>query len=264
MHLERRQVHLQVEHTIDKVGHLRLGHVGEAGNEEARHVLPQEGGVGLAGRSGRRVEQRDGHLVHLHQMEHVAEKRGVHFEARLVQAVRHHRKNVLDQGEQILLVEPLRHIRGLSDVGEQLVENLQTSILNVALGMLHRPDHRIHHEFLVLRRDAEQSWEAVQIDGAEELEKSNPMLGEILKVLRDHLQRALEHGLHYPRHIILNMALELLNHRCEEGEDLRIASTGNIPLVIAENGIQHRRDEALGHRAWFSLGRTTLIDEHKQ
>mmetsp|Transcript_29229 Transcript_29229/g.84962 ORF Transcript_29229/g.84962 Transcript_29229/m.84962 type:complete len:456 (+) Transcript_29229:341-1708(+) len=264
MRLERRQVHLQIEHTIYKVGHLRLGHIGETGNEEVRHVLPQEGGVGLAGWSGRRVEQWNGYLVHLHQVEHVTEKSSVHFEARLVQTVRHHRKDILDQGKQILLVETLRHVRSLPDIGEQLVENLQTSVLNVSLGMFHRPDHRIYHELLVLRRDVEESWEALQIDGAKELEKSNPMLGKILKVLRDHLQRALKHGLHYPRYIILNMTLELLNHSCKEGEDLRIAGTGNVPLVIAKDGIQHRRDEALSHCARFSLRRTTLIDKHNQ
>jgi len=74
----------------------------------------------------RRVEQWDSDLVHLNQMEHLPEKRRVHLETGLVQSISHHRKNVLDQRQQILLVKSLRNIWRSTDIGEQFVQNLQT------------------------------------------------------------------------------------------------------------------------------------------
>lgn len=53
-----------------------------------------------------------------------------------------------------------------------------------------------------------------------------------LEVARDHEQRALEDGLHYPRHVLLHRLAELLDGGGEQRQHLGIPSAGDIPLKI--------------------------------
>ena len=48
MRLERGQVHLDVEHSLDESGNLRAGQIWKACNKEGRNMFPKESGVGLA------------------------------------------------------------------------------------------------------------------------------------------------------------------------------------------------------------------------
>lgn len=53
-----------------------------------------------------------------------------------------------------------------------------------------------------------------------------------LEVAGDHEQRALKHGLHYPRHVLLHRVAELLDSCGEERQNLGIPRAGDIPLQV--------------------------------
>jgi hypothetical protein len=52
--------------------------------------------------------------------------------------------------------------------------------------------------------ELEQGREAVQVDGSEEVEELDSVLGELREVLVDHLQSALENVLHDSRNLVLH------------------------------------------------------------
>mmetsp|Transcript_41703 Transcript_41703/g.77115 ORF Transcript_41703/g.77115 Transcript_41703/m.77115 type:complete len:336 (+) Transcript_41703:162-1169(+) len=130
--------------------------------------------------------------------------------------------------------------------------------------MFHCPYDRIDNQFLVLGRYVEKCGKAMLVDCLQELKESDPMLGIILEIGRDHLQRGLEHRLHYPRHVVQHVILQLLHYRREQGQYLRISRPRNVALVISEDRVQHRRYESLGHRLGFRLRRAALFDEDDQ
>jgi hypothetical protein len=52
------------------------------------------------------------------------------------------------------------------------------------------------------------TWEAVQVDSPQEVEELNTMLGELRKVLVDHIKSALEHILHDNWDLVLHKVLQ--------------------------------------------------------
>ena len=59
-------------------------------------------------------------------------------------------------------------------------------------------------EYLV----GEQRREAVVVDGAQQIEEVGAVFGEVLEVLGDHVERALEDGLEDPRHLRRHQRLQ--------------------------------------------------------
>lgn len=102
-------------------------------------MISEEHGIGLTRRSSGWIKQRDCHLVHLNQMKHVSEKRGMHFKSRLVQTISEHCEYVLDQGEEVLLVESLGNVGCSSYVLKQFVQDFKSSVGNVSFRVLHGP-----------------------------------------------------------------------------------------------------------------------------
>ena len=81
MGLESGQVHVEIKHSIDKLGDLTSGQVREALNEKIGDVLAKECRICLAGRSCGCIKQGHRHLIHLNQMEHMTQQCGVHLES---------------------------------------------------------------------------------------------------------------------------------------------------------------------------------------
>ena len=74
------------------------------------------------------IEERNSNLVHLDKVKHVAQQCSVHFETRLVKAVSHNSKNILNECKQVLLVETLRNVGCFANILEQLKENIETLV----------------------------------------------------------------------------------------------------------------------------------------
>lgn len=60
-------------------------------------MLSQESRIGGTGGMLCWIKERYCHLVHLHQVKHESEQRGMHFEARLVQSIGNDGKHILYQ-----------------------------------------------------------------------------------------------------------------------------------------------------------------------
>lgn len=80
--------------------------MGECRLQQVGSVLAQEHGVAhVRVWYLRRVEQRNGNLVRLDQLEHACKEHALQFEATLVIGVREHEENVLHNAEEVLLEE---------------------------------------------------------------------------------------------------------------------------------------------------------------
>lgn len=99
MCLESRQVHFDVKHALHELRNLTSGQVRKARDEQRRYVIPKKSWVGLPRRLRRWIEQWNSNLIHLHQVKHQSKQSCMHLETGLVQSIRHHRENVLYEGE---------------------------------------------------------------------------------------------------------------------------------------------------------------------
>lgn len=52
----------------------------------------------------------------------------MHFETRLVKAVSHYGKHILNECEQVLLVEPLRNVGCFANILEQLKQDIEALV----------------------------------------------------------------------------------------------------------------------------------------
>lgn len=84
MGLERGKIHFKIEHAIYESCNLALGNIRKTCNKKIRNVISKENRIGLAWWCSGWVKERDGNLVHLDQMKHVTEKRGMHFKPGLM------------------------------------------------------------------------------------------------------------------------------------------------------------------------------------
>lgn len=126
MRFERRQIHVDIKHSVHKFSDLAPCEIGEARNEQIRNVLTKECRVGLPGSSGGWIKERDRDLIHLYKMEHVTKESCMHFEAGFVETVGHNSKDILNECKQILLVESLSDVGSFPDIQEKLVKNIET------------------------------------------------------------------------------------------------------------------------------------------
>jgi hypothetical protein len=116
------------------------------------------------------------------------------------------------------------------------------------------------------------TWEAVVVDRSDQVEEVLSVDGVVLKVLRDHAQRALKHsaenGRNFVRHQPLVNAktsesnvvpvqhdargchltrwyLESVDDDAHERQDLGVPRVGDVVLVVDEHGLEKRRDEVV-------------------
>ena len=78
---------------------------------------------------------------------------------------------------------------------------VKTGLGDVTHRVLDSPDNAIHEQLELLLRDSEEGGEAVQVDGTEELEEADTVLGELGEVLVDHVERRFEHGVEDGGHL---------------------------------------------------------------
>ena len=139
-----------------------------------------------------------GDLVRLHEGQHVGENGSVHGEAGGVRGVGHHGEHVLEDVRVVCLVEGLRRLVLLAGhVLQQLEEDVEPGVGDVAHRVLERPDDRVEDELELRGGNVEEGGETVQVDRLQHEEEIGPVFGVLLKVLVDHVQRALEDGVEY-------------------------------------------------------------------
>jgi hypothetical protein len=90
----------------------------------------------------------------------------------------------------------------LFDMLQQLKQCVEPRVRNVLLQMLKRPGDGIHYQFELGLANQEERIEALGINGAQQGEKLDPVVGEILLVGRNHRQGGLKQGLENYGHVI--------------------------------------------------------------
>ena len=63
--------------------------------------------------------------------------------------------------------------------------------------------------------------------------------------LVDHVQGALEDGIKDLRYLTGDVSPQLVDNGCHGAEDLRLTGSGNIALVVNEDGVQQRWNKVL-------------------
>mmetsp|Transcript_11768 Transcript_11768/g.25488 ORF Transcript_11768/g.25488 Transcript_11768/m.25488 type:complete len:206 (+) Transcript_11768:384-1001(+) len=134
-------------------------------------------------------------------LQQVHENHRLQLKAGFVQSVGQHRQQVV-QHELEKEPEKVVHVRRVLDVLDKLEQDGEPGFGHVALRVLKRPDDRVDHDAeLGFRRrwvvvQLEQRRERVAIDGGEQSEKVEPRVGEIFKVVADHVERDADQTLH--------------------------------------------------------------------
>mmetsp|Transcript_2464 Transcript_2464/g.8867 ORF Transcript_2464/g.8867 Transcript_2464/m.8867 type:complete len:215 (+) Transcript_2464:1493-2137(+) len=167
------------------------------------------------------------------------------LEARLVERVREHCEDLLHQLQQVGLVELVAQL-GALEGGKHLQQQVEPRLGHVAFRVADGPDDGVHHQLGLLRGQLQQRLEAVVGDGQQQVEELEAVIRVILEVLGDHLQGALEHRLEQPRDLVQHGGLQLVHDGGKQREHLRVARVGHIAGVVAQDGVQHGRHEALG------------------
>ena len=126
----------------------------------------------------------------------------------------------LQQAEVVRLIEGVDHPDvALLQVGEQLKQRAQSRLGNVALRVLEGPLDRLDDQRkigLLLQ----QCREAVLVHRAQQVEEQRAVVGVVLEILGDHVERALEDGLEHARHLRRHLPLQLVDQPSEEREHL--------------------------------------------
>ena len=211
------------------------------------------------------------------------------LEAGLVQRVGQHDEDVLQQLEEVGLIELLRDVRPL-DLAEQLLAHRQPGLGDVPLVVLEGPYHRVDDQLEVLGRDVQEGLEAVLVDALDQLEEVDPDVRVILKVNRDHGQRALEHRTYTKtnglsagrpprsrsllvreqqgrrrsrtedlRHLGCDGLLACVDDAGQQRQHLRVTGVRRVPEIVTEHRVKQRRDERVGD----DLPRTVVV-QHTQ
>ena len=182
--LERRDVLVEVEQSLDSDFDLVVREMRKRRAEKVGHELLHEGDVGAGQRQrrGGRV-QVDGDLVGLQQGEHVGQDGGVHRQAGSVRGVRDHAEHVLQDVCVVRLVERLRGVRLTGDVLQQLEQDAEAGVSHVSHRVLERPDDGVEDQLELRRWDGQEGGEAVVVDRLQHNEEVCAVLREFFEVL---------------------------------------------------------------------------------
>lgn len=104
-----------------------------------------------------------------------------------------------------------------------LKQYIQSHVGNITHGVLKGPDHRVKDQFELGRRYIQERLEAVRIHRLQQLIEAKPMLGEVLEVLVDHVQRALEDGVENFWYLIGDMLTQFIHNGGHRTQDLGLS-----------------------------------------
>ena len=185
------------------------------------------------------------------------------LETGLVEAVRHHREDLLHERQVEALVELVAKLGNLEVLGH-LKQQVQARLCDVALGVPKRPHDGVNHQLQLRRLKREERPEAVVGDRPEQREELEPVVGVIFKVRGDHGERALKARLKNLGHLVNHRALNLVDDGGEQGENLGVPRVRHVPRVVAQHRIHHLRHELLGDemRVFASLHERLNQAEH--
>ena len=108
----------------------------------------------------------------------------MHGKAGGVRGVGHDGEHVLEDVRVVCLVEGLRRLVFLAGhVLQQLEEDVEPRVGDVAHRVLERPDDRVQNELKLRGGNVEEGGEAVQVHRLQHEEEVGPVLGVLLKVL---------------------------------------------------------------------------------
>mmetsp|Transcript_18416 Transcript_18416/g.59909 ORF Transcript_18416/g.59909 Transcript_18416/m.59909 type:complete len:862 (-) Transcript_18416:1209-3794(-) len=247
--LELGVVLLELDHAEDELVDVARGHVREGGGEEARRVRADKGGVVRKGGGAElgHVPERHLELVHLGDGEEVLQDERVELEAGLVEGVRHDGKNLLEQHEVVGLIKLVRKL-ALLERHEELEEEVEPRLGDVALGVAEGPHDAVDHEAELLRVEREERAEGVVHHRPEQREELEAVVRVVLEVFGDHHERALKGGGEDDGHELEHRLLHLVDDGSEEREHLRLACVGHVERVVVQDRVDHRGDELLRHQ----------------
>lgn len=166
------------------------------------------------------------------------------------------KENVLQEGKVEGCVKAVRQLRvRLCHVLQQAQADEQPSVGDFAVRVLEGPDDAVHKELEEIRLQAQQRLEAARADGLQQGEEGDAMLGELGKVLVDHLQRGLKDGVEDGRDVLSDeRLLERDDDAGGESEDFGLASLGGVLLVVQQDGFEQVR-----HKGVAELGRGVVL-----
>lgn len=114
-------------------------------------------------------------------VEELHQQHGLRLEAGLVVVVGYNKEYILQNGDEESLEEGVGclDISLLGDVVDQLQGHVKTSRLDISVVMLESPRARVDNKLELVVVELEQSREAVKVDGSEEVEELDSVLGEL-------------------------------------------------------------------------------------
>ena len=148
----------------------------------------------------------------------------------------------------------------LSANDNKKTSNHQTNPTKTTHAVTHTRTHARSHA----GRHTQAHLKGVVVDGHEEVEEAEAVLGEVLEVLVDHLERHLEDVVEDARHLGHQVLLQLLHRRGEERQHLRVARLGGRAPVVRQHGLEHGRHDLLRHVGGRRLGLPALLDEGRE
>lgn len=176
--------------------------------EQVRNVFLQELLVGSACRCLIRGVDGFLDLAGFDEFEHARQEHGLGLETSLVVTVRDDKEDILENRDVELTEEDARglHIR-FGHVVHEFKAHGKTRVLHLAVVVLGGPHAGVDDELELSTIELEEGLEAVQVDGLEELEELDAMLGVFMEILVNHLQGAAEDAVHNGRNLILHQGL---------------------------------------------------------
>ena len=205
------------------------------------------------------------HFAHFDNGKHIGEDSSVHGEGSRVGSVRDDGKDVLQDLYVVSLIERLSGLFVLTDVLQELVQDVQSRVGHVAHRVLEGPDDRVEHQFELFLRQAEEGREAVIVDGLQHQIKVGAVLGKLFKVLVDHVQRALEHRVEDFGHVGRGVTLQFVDYRRHGAEHFGLAGRRHAAsLVVEEHGVEQRRDEVVQDHFGVVGSRHPVRDEFQR
>lgn len=87
------------------------------------------------------------------------------------------------------------------------MDALESNVGNISHRVLRGPEDAVHDELELRSWELEEGVETEEVDGADEAEESQAVLGVLCKVLVDHVERALEHGVEHGGDLVRHQVL---------------------------------------------------------
>mmetsp|Transcript_84517 Transcript_84517/g.196514 ORF Transcript_84517/g.196514 Transcript_84517/m.196514 type:complete len:274 (-) Transcript_84517:2386-3207(-) len=168
------------------------------------------------------------------------------LETGLMEGVREDTEHVLQEGKIVLFEEGNVHLwRPREQALQELRQDLETTVRNLRLLMLHGPYQRIHVQFQLTFRQEEERLEAVRVDRLQQVIELGPVIRVALEVAFDHVASALKNHMEDLCDLLGNRLAEPCSQCGEEVQDLRVAGLWQVAAVVFKNWLQQWWNETL-------------------